>query len=299
MGEERARGGLIYGLGAYLFWGFLPLFFLLLKGVDPVEIVTQRVLWSLALLLPIVVLIGRRGALRAAIADRRLMLQLTASSALIAVNWLVYVWAVFNDHVLAASLGYFLNPLINVALGTIVLKERLTRGQAAAVALAAIGVAVLALRAGDGLWISLTLAVTFGLYGLLRKMAAVESLEGLTIETAILAPFGLAYLAWQATTGDVAFGNDLRISALLMVAGAVTATPLLLFAAAARRMRYSTLGLLQYLAPSIQFILAITIFGEALTTAQLACFMLIWAACAIYAASSLIEHRRIQAAELC
>lgn len=272
---------------------------MLLKGVDPVEIVAQRVLWSLALLLPVAMLIGRWPQLRAALADRRLLLQLSASSALIAANWLVYVWAVFNGHVLAASLGYFLNPLINVALGTIVLKERLTRGQAAAVALAAIGVAILALRAGDGLWISLALALSFGLYGLVRKMAAVESLEGLTIETAILAPLAMAYLLWLSATGDVAFGNDLRISLLLVLAGAVTATPLLLFAAAARRMRYSTLGLLQYLAPSIQFVLAITIFGEALTMAQLACFMLIWAACAVYAASSLIEHRRMMAAEPC
>ena len=272
---------------------------MLLKGVDPVEIVAQRVLWSLALLLPVAMLIGRWPQLRAALADRRLLLQLSASSALIAANWLVYVWAVFNGHVLAASLGYFLNPLINVALGTIVLKERLTRGQAAAVALAAIGVAILALRAGDGLWISLALALSFGLYGLVRKMAAVKSLEGLTIETAILAPLALGYLLWLSATGDVAFGNDLRISLLLVLAGAVTATPLLLFAAAARRMRYSTLGLLQYLAPSIQFVLAITIFGEALTMAQLACFMLIWAACAVYAASSLIEHRRMMAAEPC
>jgi chloramphenicol-sensitive protein RarD len=201
---------------------------------------------------------------------------------------------VFNGHVLAASLGYFLNPLVNVALGTIVLKERLTRGQGVAVALAAVGVAILAVEARDGLWISLTLALSFGLYGLVRKMAAVESLEGLTIETALLAPFGLAYLGWLAATGNVALGDDLRISLLLVLAGAVTATPLLLFAAAARRMRYSTLGLLQYLAPSIQFVLAITVFGEALETAQLACFALIWTACLIYAASSLSAHRRLQ-----
>lgn len=256
-------------------------------------------MWSLALLLPLALLIGRRNELRAAIADRRLLLQLSASSALIAVNWLVYVWAVFNGHVLAASLGYFLNPLVNVALGTIVLKERLTRGQGAAVALAAIGVAILAVSAGDGLWISLALALSFGLYGLVRKMAAVESLEGLTIETAILAPFGLVYLGWLAATGDVAFGNGVRISLLLVLAGAVTAAPLLLFAAAARRMRYSTLGLLQYLAPSIQFILGVTVFRESLSTEQLACFGLIWVACGVYAASSLIAHRRMQAAEPC
>jgi chloramphenicol-sensitive protein RarD len=251
------------------------------------------VIWSLLLLLPLGLVIGRWPALRAAMANRRVLAQLSASSALIAVNWLVYVWAVFNEHVLAASLGYFLNPLVNVALGTVILKERLTRGQGAAVALAAIGVAVLAFEARDGLWISLTLAFSFGLYGLVRKMASVESLEGLTIETAILTPFGLAYLVWLAMTGDVAFGSDLRISLLLVLAGAVTAAPLLLFAAAARRMRYSTLGLLQYLAPSIQFILGVTVFRETLTTGQLACFGLIWAACAIYAASSLAEHRRI------
>lgn len=251
------------------------------------------------LLLPVVLLASRWGTLKAAARDHRLLLQLGASSALIAVNWLVYVWAVLNGHVLAASLGYFLNPLVNVALGTVVLKERLTRGQAVAVALAAIGVAILAVRAGEGLWISLALALSFGLYGLVRKMAAVESLEGLAIETAILAPFSLMYLGWLAITGDVAFGNDVRISLTLVLAGVVTAVPLLLFAAAARRMRYSTLGLLQYLAPTIQFVLGITVFGEALTLPQLACFALIWAACAIYAASSLIAHRRMVAAEPC
>lgn len=293
---ERTRAGLGFGLAAYLLWGFLPLYFLLLKGVDPVEIVAQRILWSLALLAVVVPLAGRWPALRAALGNRRLLLQLTASSTLIAVNWLVYVWAVFNGHVLAASLGYFLNPLVNVALGTIFLGERLTRWQAAAVALAALAVAILGVEAREGLWISLTLALSFGLYGLVRKVAAVESLEGLTIETALLAPFSLAWLAWLGAHGTLAFGQALDTSLLLVLAGAVTAAPLLLFAAAARRLRYSTMGLLQYLAPSIQFALAITIFGEALRPVQLACFGLIWSACLVYAASGLAAHRRLNAA---
>lgn len=293
---DTARGGLAYGIGAYLLWGVLPLYFLLLKGVDPLEVVAQRVIWSLLLLLPLVAAIGRWPALRTALSNRLLLGQLTVSALLIATNWLIYVWSVFNGHVLAASLGYFLNPLVNVALGMVVLKERLTRGQALAVGLAAIGVAILAAGAGEGLWISLTLACTFGLYGLVRKTAKVESLEGLTIETAILAPFALAWVVALGAGGHLSLGSGIGITALLVLAGAVTAAPLLMFATAARRMRYSTLGLLQYLAPTIQFLLAITVFGERLDGAQLACFALIWAACAIYAASSLIDHRRMTAA---
>lgn len=288
--SQVSRTGLAQGIGAYLLWGLLPLYFTLLSRVGAGEIVATRILWSLGLLVLLIVATRRWAKLRAALTNRRVLLMLTASAALIAINWLVFIWAVFNHHVLEASLGYFLNPLVNVVLGLLVLRERLDRVQTAAVLLAALGVLVLASGAGAGLWISLTLAITFGFYGLVRKLAPVESLEGLTIETALLAPLAALYLWWL---GDaIAFGSSLGLSLLLAAAGVVTAVPLLLFAAAARRLRYSTLGLLQYLAPTLQFILAITVFGEHMTLAHATCFALIWAGLFLYAGHGTLRARR-------
>lgn len=277
------RKGLFQALGAYLCWGVLPLYFLLLQDVGADQVVAHRVLWSL-LFLAAIVLLGRRGAkLRAALGDWRLIGLLAISALLIGVNWLIYIWAVQTNHVLQASLGYFLNPLVNVLFGTALLGERLNRMQVAAVALAAGGVAVLASGAGGGLWISLTLAVSFSLYGLLRKVAAVESIEGLAIETALLTPLAVLWLVWLGDANQ--FGAVAGTSALLALAGIVTATPLLLFAAAARRLPYSTLGLIQYLSPTMQFVLAITVFGEVMTTAHILCFAMIWAGLAVYVLS--------------
>lgn len=289
------RRGLGFGLGAYLIWGFLPLYFLLLAGVTAGEIVADRVVWSLVLLIGILAVAGRFGKLLAVLRNPRTLGLLTISAALISVNWLIYIWAVQNGHVLAASLGYFLNPLVNVVLGVVVLGERLKRTQMAAVALAAAGVAVLASGAGTGLWISLSLAFSFGLYGLVRKVAPVESLEGLTVETALLTPFALAYMAWLASNDALIFGDAPGLTALLVLAGAVTAVPLLLFAGAARRLPYSTLGLLQYLAPTLQFLLAITVFGESMTTAHIVCFALIWSGLALYVLSSVRKPRPVPA----
>lgn len=289
------RRGLGFGLGAYLIWGFLPLYFLLLAGVTAGEIVADRVVWSLVLLIGILAVAGRFGKLLAVLRNPRTLGLLTISAALISVNWLIYIWAVQNGHVLAASLGYFLNPLVNVLLGVVVLGERLKRMQMAAVVLAAAGVAVLTSGAGPGLWISLSLAFSFGLYGLVRKIAPVESLEGLTVETALLTPFALAYMAWLASNDALVFGDAPGLTALLVLAGAVTAVPLLLFAGAARRLPYSTLGLLQYLAPTLQFLLAITVFGEAMTTAHIVCFALIWSGLALYVLSSVRKPRPVPA----
>jgi chloramphenicol-sensitive protein RarD len=200
------------------------------------------------------------------------------------VNWLIYIWAVLNGQVLAGSLGYYLNPLVNVLLGVVLLKERLTRGQTIAVLLAALGVSVLAIRAAEGLWISLALALSFGLYGFIRKIAPVDALEGLTIETAVLAPVSIGWILWlqhQGAGGFAAYGATTE--ALLVVGGAVTAIPLLLFNAAAKRLPYSTLGFLQYIAPSLQFLLAVLAFGEAFTGAHALCFGAIWLALAIFA----------------
>ncbi|WP_448501531.1 EamA family transporter RarD [Sphingomonas sp.] len=286
------RTGLVQALGAYLIWGLLPLYFVWLGDVGAGEVVASRIAFSL-LFLGAVVLVARRGAkLAAAVRDRRVLLALVATAVLISVNWLVYVWAVQNGQVLAASLGYFLNPLINVVLGVIVLKERLTRVQAGAVALAAIGVAVLAAGAGEALWISLTLAVSFALYGLVRKLAAVEALEGLAIETAILTPLALAYLAWLAGQGGLALGQSAGMTALLAGAGLLTAIPLLLFAAAARRLPYATMGVLQYLAPTLQFVLAVAVLGERLTFAHIVCFACIWTGLALYVGGGMWRARR-------
>ncbi len=290
--ERIDRTGLIQALGAYGIWGVLPIFFFMLKGVGAGEVVAGRVLWSLGLLAIVILALGRMPAILAALRNRRAMGLLAASAALISVNWLVYIWAVQNGHVLEGSLGYFLNPLVNVLLGVVLLREKLGRAQIVAVGLAGIGVAVLAVGAGQGIWISLTLAFSFGFYGLVRKVAPVGALEGLTLETAILAPFGLAYLYWLSTHGGLEFGNEAVATTLLVLSGVVTAVPLLLFAGAARRLPYSTLGLLQYLAPTMQFVLAITYFGERVTTAHLICFALIWTGLAIYAADGLLAARR-------
>jgi len=286
-GADPARKGVLFGLAAYLSWGFLPVYFKHLPGVLPTEVVAQRVLWSVLLLAVLIAATRRWAHLRAAIANPQALKILSASALLIGANWLIYIWAIGANHVLETSLGYFLNPLVNVVMGVVLLKERLTRTQGIAVALAAAGVSVLAIGASSGLWISLALAGTFATYGLLRKIAPVESLEGLSIETILLAPVAALYLGWLSTRGELAFGTGEQVSLLLAFGGVVTAVPLLLFAAAARRLRYSTLGLLQYLAPTIQFLLAVFAYGEPLTTAHIVCFVLIWSGLAVFAADGL------------
>jgi chloramphenicol-sensitive protein RarD len=280
---RRGRAGLLFGLGAYALWGVLPLYFKLLAAVAPVEIVAHRIVWSLLFLVLLATIWRRWPGIRAALATRQVMLTLAVTAVLIAANWLIYIGAVLHGHVLAGSLGYYLNPLVNVLLGVVLLKERLTRGQLLAVLLAALGVAVLALRAADGLWISLSLAASFGLYGFIRKIAPVDALEGLAIETGILAPLSLGYIMWLQQRGEGGFtAYDASTEALLIVGGAVTAIPLLMFNAAAKRLAYSTLGFLQYIAPSLQFLLAVLVFGESFTRAHAICFGAIWAALAIF-----------------
>jgi len=280
--DAGPRTGLLLGVGAYTLWGLLPLYLHLLVRVPPLQILGHRVLWSLLLLGVAVLAMGRGRAILAAARGRTLAL-LGLSAALIAVNWYVYIWAVEHAHVLEASLGYFINPLVNVALGLAVLGERIGRAQAAAVAVAALGVVVMAASGGAALWISLTLAFSFGLYGLVRKVVAIDALGGLTVETALLALPSLLVLLQAGAAGQAAFGHDRTLDMLLILAGAVTAAPLLMFAAAARRMRYATLGLLQYIAPTLQFLEAAFLFGEPLRPVHLVSFGLIWTGCALYA----------------
>lgn len=290
--ERLDRAGVLQGLGAYAIWGLLPLFFWLVGSVDAGEVVALRVLGSLVFLAVVITALRRWPAIVTILRDLRTLGLLGLSAALISINWLVYVWAVQHHHVLEASLGYFLNPLVNVLLGLAILRERLGRAQLAAVLLAGIGVAILALGAGSGIWISLSLAISFGFYGLVRKVVPAGALDGLTIETAMLAPFALAYLAWLASAHTLGWGQDAVATTALGAAGIVTAVPLLLFAGAARRLPYSTLGLLQYLGPTMQFVFAITFFDEPMSLAHAVCFALIWTGLGIFVLHGVGAARR-------
>ena len=290
--RRHARLGALYGIGAYAAWGLLPLYLKLFVGVPAIQILAHRVLWSLLVLALLVTVVRGWPSIRAALAVRRTVLLLCTSAALIAVNWLVYIWAVVHGHVIEASLGYFINPLVNVAIGVAVLGERLRPVQKAAVAIAAAGVLALALSGGSALWISILLALSFGCYGLVRKVVAVEALSGLAIETALLAPAAIVVLALAAWHGTAAFGTSPRLDGLLATTGVVTALPLLMFAAAARRMRYATLGLFQYLAPTLQFGEAVWLFGETLRPVHLLTFGCIWTGCALYAVDTLRAARK-------
>ena len=301
--EKHARTGLLYGLLAYGLWGVLPIYFKQLGGVSSLDIVAHRVLWSLLFLLALLAVTRGWRQVEAAVRSPRTLVLLLVTALLIAVNWLLYVYAVTSGHILAGSLGYYLNPLMNIVLGRFILKERLTGLQWAAVAIAAGGVSVLAAGAGTTLWISLTLCVSFATYGLLRKIAAVDAIAGLSIETAILFPLALAWLAFGASAGQPVMGTTANQSWLLAASGIVSTTPLLLFTAAARRLRYSTLGMLQFLAPTLQFLLAVALYGEAFTRAHAVAFAAIWAALALYVASLVrdlhIQRREASAPELC
>jgi chloramphenicol-sensitive protein RarD len=290
---ERARtqSGILFGFGAYLWWGAIPLYFKALARVDPTAVVAHRILWSIGVLAVLLTLRRRWSTLVEALVQARLVRIMIATALLISVNWLTYVWAVIHGHVLAASLGYYLNPLVNVLLGVVLLKERLGRLQIAAVLVAAVGVAVLAGGAASTLWISLTLAVSFSLYGLLRKVTPVESLEGLSIETLLLAPLALAWLIWLDRLGRPSLGIGPRIDLLLALSGVVTATPLLLFNAAAKRLSYSTLGFLQYVSPTIQLVLAVFLFDEPVRMAQMICLGLIWIALLLFAVGGVRDSR--------
>ena len=300
---DHARAGLAFGLLAYGQWGVLPIYFKQLARVPAVDIVAHRIVWSLLFLLALLGATRGWSQVRDGIRDRRTVLLLLTTSVLIAINWLLYVYAVTSGHILAGSLGYYLNPLMNIVLGRFILKERLTGLQWAAVAIAAAGVSVLAAGAGTTLWISLTLCVTFSTYGLLRKIAKVDAIAGLSIETAILFPIAVGWLALGAAAGQPVLGANATEAWLLGLAGIVSTTPLLLFTAAARRLRYSTLGMLQFVAPTLQFLLAVALYEEAFTTAHAIAFGAIWIALVLYTTSLVrdlrAQRRAVAAPDLC
>lgn len=280
--EPKTPSGLPHAVGAYFIWGLFPLYLLFLKSVPAFEFVGWRVLMTLPVCLIIVAATRQLRELRLAIGNPKALAWLALSAVLIGTNWVIFVVAVQEGHVFATSLGYYINPLVNVLAGTLFLGERLSRRQWTAVALATAGVLPLAWAAAEMLWIALTLAVSFSAYGLARRFAPVGALLGLTIETAILLPLGIGIIWWFAAGAGVSFGQSIVVDVLLAVSGLFTSSALLLFATAARRMEYSALGFVQYLAPTMTFLTGLFVFHEPLRPVQLASFIAIWTAIAIY-----------------
>ncbi|MBD5802573.1 EamA-like transporter family protein [Azoarcus sp. Aa7] len=289
--SHRRRQGVIATLIAFTIWGLMPLYFKAVGSVSPGEVVAHRVLWSVVFLLALLALWRGFDGLRRLAAQPRLIGLLALSASLTGSNWLVFVWAISENRLIEASLGYFINPLVSILLGRLVLGERMRPLQQAAVALACAGVAWRVWQVGTLPWIALFLAVTFGLYGLLRKRAPVDAINGLFVETLVTAPLAIGWLVWLASRGTLQFGQDLATDALLPLAGVLTAVPLMLFAIGAQRLPLSTIGFVQYLAPSINFLLAVFVFHEPFDAAQLAGFALIWAALAVYSVDMLRANR--------
>jgi chloramphenicol-sensitive protein RarD len=289
---SAARGAGAAAL-CYLLWGLVPLYWTRLAHIDAVELIAHRHVWSLVLLLGLVAAQRSFGTVRAALSTPRSLGINTLSATLLTGNWLVYVWGVNRGYVIESSLGYFLVPLVNVAAGRFVLHEHLRRAQWIAIGLAAVGVAWAILQLGRPPWIALAIAGTWGGYSLLRKRSPLPAIAGLTVETLLLAPLAVSFLLWQHHRGLGALGRvETGTQLLVLSSGIVTAVPLLLFAYGARRVRLSTLGLLQYLAPSVQFALGVWVYHEAFPRTRFVSFGFIWAALALYTADNLIAQRR-------
>lgn len=292
-----AKAGAIAAACCYLLWGLVPLYWKQLASIDPVELIAHRHAWSLLFLLVLVGVQGGFGGVRAAIGTARGLGANFLSAVLLTVNWLVYVWGVNTGHVIECSLGYFLVPLVNVAAGRFVFHEHLRRLQWVAISFAAAGVVLQIAQFGRPPWIALTIAGTWGAYSVMRKQSPLGSLTGLTVETLLLAPFAVMFLFWRHRLGTGALGRvDLSTHLLVLSSGVITAIPLLLFAYGARRIRLSTLGLLQYLAPSVQFAIGVWVYHETFSRGRAASFALIWTGLALYTADNLWAQRRSVAA---
>jgi chloramphenicol-sensitive protein RarD len=275
--------GLALTLGAFLIWGLSPVFWKVLVAVPASQLLAHRIVWAALMLLVLMFVQNRWGEVRRVLGSRRVVLTLLATTFFIGSNWLLYIWAIVTDRILQASLGYYINPLVTVVLAMVFVKERLNRAQWWCIALASAGVTVLVWRQGEVPWIALVLAVTFGLYGLLRKQVGAEAEVGLFVETSVLLPFVLGYLIWLETMGLGAMGHSgVAIDALLVASGLITAVPLLLFTQGARRIPLSTVGFLQFFAPTLQFVLAVFLYREPFTATHLAAFSLIWASLALF-----------------
>jgi chloramphenicol-sensitive protein RarD len=294
------NAGILYAGAAYLLWGLFPVYFKALAQVPATEILAHRMVWSLLFCAALLLVLRRWTWLRTVATQPRVLAAFVLSAAVVSINWGVYIWAVNADRVVDASLGYFINPLVNVLFGALLLAERLHRDQWAAVGIAAAGVAWLTWQAAGVPWIGLVLAVSFATYGLLRKRAALGSIEGLTLETLLLFPLALGYLVWLAQADRNTFlVAGAATQGLLAAAGPVTALPLLLFAAGARRIAFSTLGILQYIAPTLQLLVGVWVYGEPFEPAKAAGYGLIWTALAVFTAGGLWRMRRAHAANPC
>jgi chloramphenicol-sensitive protein RarD len=283
----------LFALGAFCFWGLNPIYFHAVRQVPAVELLAHRIVWSVPLTVLLIALGRDWRGLRVALGDWRTMRTLLFTSCLVALNWFTFIHAVTTHRIIEASLGYFINPLVNVLLGMLFLRERLSRPQVVAVLLALAGTLNLALSYGTLPWITLVLAVSFGFYGLLRKTVRIESVNGLFVETALLCPLALSYLAWLAWRGVGSFtAHGGRIDLLLICAGVVTAVPLVWFTSAARRLRYITIGILQYVAPTLQLLLGVRLYHESFTAVHRVTFGLIWAGLAVFVVDAVVRQRR-------
>ncbi|SEA12175.1 EamA family transporter RarD [Microbulbifer marinus] len=292
--DDSAATGLLAGISAFLFWGLAPLYFKLLDGIPSTEILAHRSIWALALALIVLALIGKFADFTATLRDRRKMRTLALSALLIGSNWLVFIWAITNQHLLDASLGYYINPLISVLLGVLVLGERLRRLQWIAVGLAAVGIGWYLWQFGRLPMVALFLAMSFGFYGLVRKRAPVESLTGLAVETLYMLPLALAYLIWSSSPSSNPLNNSWELNGLLLLAGPITLTPLLLFNIAARRLNLSTVGFLQYIAPTLQLLVAVMLFHEPFDENKLLTFAFVWLGLLLYSVDALAQRRKLR-----
>ena len=293
--SSETRKGVVAALSAYLLWGFLPILFRLMEAAGSMLIVAERTLWSLVLLAVILAFAGGFAEVRAVLSDGRRMRVIALSAILLVGNWLLYVWAVETGQVLEASFGYFINPLVNVAIGMILLGERQNRMQTIAIGIALVAILIQAAGIGRIPFVALGLALSFGFYGFIRKTAQAGPATGLFAETVVVAPFAMAFVAFDLATRGIGVHADPVQMTLLVLTGPATAIPLLLFAYGVRRLRLTTIGMFQYLAPSIQFLLAITLFGEELNPLRLLSFALIWVSLMVFSWDSFQQRRRATA----
>ena len=282
--------GSLYAISAFLLWGLSPIFYKALTTASAVEIIAHRVVWSVLLMSVLLIYIKRFPIILNILCTPRLLWILVISGTAVGFNWLVYVWSVNNGHLLQASLGYYINPLVNVVLGVMFMNERHGRLQWAAVLLATIGVLNMVVMGGQVPWIALALACSFGAYGAIRKVIPVGAMEGLFVETLLFFPFALTYLFWLDADGSGQFATGWTMSGLLVLSGAVTTIPLLLFTAAAKRLRLSTVGFMQFITPTGHFLLGVFLYGEAFSRTHLVTFVLIWLALALYSWASFSQQ---------